>query len=500
MEEKQEKIPWHPRQDPRIPGALTLEQVRNVFEGCTDFNEREVLVGGDPGKSAVMLSIDGMVRNERVNDYILRPMFYNPYFEEMPLDKAIEWMQKGALYNLSVNLRTTMDQVVFDLIGGNVVFAFPGKMEMLSCAVPTEEKRSVSASENEPVLKGARDSFVESIRTNTSLVRRRIRTPALKIKEQIVGRQTLTPVDILYIDGITNPDLVKEAEHRIKEIDIDALLNTANIEEYMSDTVKTPFPLIGYTERPDRFCSGLVEGRVGILADGLSLGFLLPETVGQFFKSNEDRTKNWAVASFLRVLRYFCMIIALLLPAFYVAAVNFHPEMLPASLAWSIVEAKIDVPFSTVFEVLILLLSFEIVQEAGLRLPPAIGTTVSILGGLVVGTAAVEAKIVSPAVLITVAVAGIAGYTLPSQEVFSALRLWRFALVIAASIAGLFGVIAATAVLIYHVAALESFGVPFLTPFAAVGGDQIDGVLRRPLAWVKFRERALKTQNRRNQK
>jgi hypothetical protein len=230
------------------------------------------------------------------------------------------------------------------------------------------------------------------------------------------------------------------------------------------------------------------------------LGFLLPETVGQFFKSNEDRAKNWAVASFLRILRYFCMFIALFMPAIYVAAINFHPEMLPASLAWSIVEAKIDVPFSTVFEVLILLFAFEIVQEAGLRLPPAIGTTVSILGGLVVGTAAVEAKIVSPAVLITVAVAGIAGFTLPSQEVSSALRLWRFGLVIAASLAGLFGVVAATVVLIYHVAALESFGVPFITPFAAVGGDQIDGVLRRPLVWVKFRERSLKTQNRRNQK
>lgn len=500
MEGRHESIPWHPRQDPRIAQALTLEHVRLIFKDCADFHEREVLVGGDPHKRAVMLSIDGMVRNERVNDYILRPMFYNAQFEEMSLEHAVEWMQKGALYNLSVEIRTTMDQVVFDLIGGNVVFSFPGKIEMLSCAVPTEEKRSVSPSDNEPMLKGARDSFVESVRTNTSLVRRRIRTPNLKIKEQIVGRQTLTPVDILYIEGLTNPDMVKEAESRLKEIDIDALLTTANLEEYMSDTVKTPFPLIGYTERPDRFCAGLIEGRVGILADGLPLGFLLPETVGQFFKSNEDRSKNWAVASFLRVLRYFCMVIALFMPAIYVAAVNFHPEMLPASLAWSIVESKIDVPFSTVFEVLILLFSFEIVQEAGLRLPPAIGTTVSILGGLVVGTAAVEAKIVSPAVLITVAVAGIAGYTLPSQEVFSALRLWRFGLVIAASLAGLFGVVAATVMLIYHVAALESFGVPFLTPFAAVGGDQIDGVLRRPLVWVKFRERALKTQNRRNQK
>jgi hypothetical protein len=435
-----------------------------------------------------------------VNDYVLRPLFTNPKLRELSYDDAIDWMAKGALYNMSVALRGTMDEVVFDLIQGNVILVFPHRREMLSLSVPTEEKRSISAPENEPVIKGARESFVESVRTNTSMIRRKLRAPTLKIREQIVGRQSLTPVDILYMEGLTNPDLVKEAEARIQEIDIDALIETANLEEYMNDTVKTTFPLMAYTERPDRFCAGLVEGRVGIMVDGLPLGFLLPGTLGYFFKANEDKSKNWVEASFLRVLRYFCMLVALFLPALYVAAVNFHHEMLPASLAWSIVEAKIDVPFSTVFEVLILLIAFEIVQEAGLRLPPAIGTTVSILGGLVVGTAAVEAKIVSPAVLIAVAVSGIAGYTMPSQEFSGALRMWRFALVIAASFAGLFGTLAVTVVLIYHVAALESFGVPFLTPFAAVGGDQIDGVLRRPVVWVKFRERALKTENRRNQK
>lgn len=163
-------------------------------------------------------------------------------------------------------------------------------------------------------------------------------------------------------------------------------------------------------------------------------------------------------------------------------------------------EAKVDVPFSTIVEVLILLIAFEIVQEAGLRLPPAIGTTVSIWGGLVVGSAAVEAKIVSPAVLIVVAVSGIAGYTMPSQELSGALRLWRFGLVIAASISGIFGMTATAVVLVCHMASLESFGVPLLTPFAAVGSEHVTGVLRKPIPWVKLRERALKTVNRRNQK
>lgn len=172
------------------------------------------------------------------------------------------------------------------------------------------------------------------------------------------------------------------------------------------DEVDTAFPMIAYTERPDRFCAGLVEGRVGVIVDGIPLGYLLPGTVGQFFKTGQDRSQNWVAASFLSILRYLCMLGSLFLPAFYVASVNFHPEMIPARLAWSISEAKTDVPFSTVFEVLIMLLAFEAVQEAGLRLPGPIGQTASILGGLVVGSAAVEASIVSPVVLIVVAIAG----------------------------------------------------------------------------------------------
>ncbi len=500
MDNHKDPVPFHPREDPKIPGPPTAEKIRETFAGNVDFQERALHLGGDPHKPMTMFSILGMVRNERASDYVLKPMAEDARLRGMSMDAALDWMLKGGLYNMALTLRDDMDQVANDLVWGNAIFTIPGRREVLSCFVPTEEKRAISPPENEPSLKGARDAFVEAIRTNTSLVRRRLRTPKLKIQEVIVGRQTESPVDLIYIEGLTNPDLVKEARKRLAEMDIDALLTTANLEEYLADTVKTPFPLLSYTERPDRFCAGIAEGRVGVLADGIPMGFLLPGTLGQFFQTGEDRAKNWLEASSLRLLRYLCMLVTLYLPAFYVAAVSFHPEMLPASLAWSIVEAKVDVPFSTVFEVLILLLAFEIVQEAGLRLPSAIGTTVSILGGLVVGTAAVEAKITSPAVLIAVAVAGIAGYTMPSQEFSAALRIWRFLLVLAASIAGLFGILAVSVILVYHLACLESFGVPYLTPFAAVGGDQVDGVLRRPLPWVKFRERALKTQNRRNQK
>ena len=271
---------------------------------------------------------------------------------------------------------------------------------------------------------------------------------------------------------------------------------------YLTDHLNTPFPMMPYTQRPDRFCQGLLEGRVGVMADGLPFAWLLPGTIDQFFKTGQDRAFHWMTASALNLIRWFCAVITVLVPGLYIALVTFHPEAIPVKLALSIAAAKQEVPFSTVFEVLIMLLAFEVLQEAGLRLPSPIGATVSILGGLVVGNAAVEAHIVSPAVLIAVAIAGVAGYTMPSQDFASALRLWRFLLAIAASIGGLFGLAAGCAALIYHLAGLETFGVPYLAPFTN-GAGQPRGhpsLLRLPLPRMKWRDGAKNTKNRRNQR
>ncbi len=497
---KQDWEPPHPRQEPRINLPLTLESLQEVFQGCVDFNVRPLMLCGDPKKVVTLCFVAGMVRLERACDYVLKPLAQSRELSDCTLDEAYELMRTGSVYDLSVTEKTTMDDAAATLINGDCLLLF-GEGKALSFMTGTEEKRSVSDPKNEPVIKGSRDSFVESIRTNTSLVRRRLRAPELKVREQIVGRQSMTPVDILYIKGIADPALVEETERRIKRIDIDALLMTGSLEEYVVDEIDTSFPLISYTERPDQFCQGLVEGRVGILIDGLPLGYLLPGDIRQFFKTGQDRSENWVVASALTVLRYLCMLITLFLPGIYVAAVLFHPEMIPLKLALSINAAKTDVPFTTVFEVIIMLLAFEVIQEAGLRLPGPIGQTVSILGGLVVGSAAVEAKIVSPVVLIVVAIAGIAGYTMPSLDFAGALRIWRFFLVFAAGVAGAFGLALVGAVLVYRLAMIESFGVAYLTPFASNAGERVEGhvVLRQPLPRVKLRERYLHTKNRRNQ-
>lgn len=493
----------HPRKEPRFDGPLTLERLEQIFQDCVDFTKRPVSLGEGGACTLTLCYLSGMVKMERVSDYVLRPLAQDEALARCGTPRqAMDRMKDGALYNLSAEERTRLDAAVFDLVNGCCLLLFPGESSVLSLNVGTEEKRSISSPSNETVLKGSRDAFVESLRTNTSIVRRHLKAPELRIREQVVGRQSVTSVDILYIEGLTNPHLVEQVAAQLADIDIDAVLATGNIEEYIVPAARTAFPLVQYTERSDRFCAGLAEGRVGILIDGLPLGYLAPGVLGDFLQAPQDKSESWLLASALTLLRYLCMLGTLLLPALYVAMVTFHQEMIPTRLALSIIAAKQDVPFRSVFEVIVLLLAFEILQEAGLRLPQSIGQTVSIIGGLVVGSAAVEAKIISPAVLIVVAIAGIAGYTMPSQEVAGALRIWRFLLALLASAAGLFGVGAGLSALVIHLAGIESFGVSYLTPFASNAGEQVEGhaVFRQPLPRVKQRPAALETRNRRNQK
>ncbi len=492
----------HPRPEPMLNVPLSAAALKDAFQSCVDFTTRELRLAGDPARVVTLCAVDGMVRSERVNDYILRPLAQDEALRKADLEGCFRLLASGALYNLSVSEVKSTDEAVFALMEGSVVLWFEGLNRALKCGVATEEKRSIGDPEDEPAAKAGKDSFVEGVRTNTSLVRRRLRSAHLRIEEQVVGRQTRTPVDVIYLEGIARPEIVAEVKKRLEEMDIDGVINAGHVEQYLCDRLVTPFPQLLATQRPDRFSANLLAGRVGLIVDGLPLGFLLPGTVGLFLAAEQDRTDNWMVSRALTVLRYAAMLLSLFLPAVYVSAVLFHSEMIPLALAEAIIRAKAEVPFGTVFEAVMLLLAFEVIQEAGLRLPGNLGQTVSILGGLVVGSAAVEAKIISPAVLIVVAVAGVAGYTIPSQDFAGGMRLWRLGLTLAAGLGGLLGVTLMAAVLVGHLAGLESFGVAYLAPFAAQPGAQVEGhsLFRVPLPWVKLRPAAFEGKNRRNQR
>ena len=466
-----------------FPGAASLSGIKGAFGGSWDFETRDIRVGGGD-VTATVCFIDGLVSADAVAYGVVRPLT-----DEKRLgaadgpEEAAALMMSGLVYCASAKLRRTQSEAVADILNGFCAVVFGESGIAVTFETRSTEKRSISEPKEEKVVKGAKDVFIELIKTNTMLIRRRLRDSRLRTRSVTVGRTSMTQAVIVYIDGLTAPALVDELERRLRSTDIDGVLTAGDIEEHISDRPRSPFPQLLRTERPDRFCLNLLEGRAGLLVDGLPIGYLAPGTLAQFMKVPEDDSNHFLVASALTVLRYLALIIALILPAFYIAVAMYHQEMLPTKLMQSIIASKEDVPFPTAVETLGMLLSFELLQEAGLRLPNPVGETVSIIGALIVGQSAVEAKVISPAIVIVVAVAGVAGYVIPNQDLSAALRLCRTALVLLAIFWGMFGIAVGCVLLIYRLCSMESFGVPYMSPFSGGGIKAVArSVLRPPLS------------------
>ena len=468
-------------------------EIAAQFEDAADFETRKVLCGG---QLLTVLFLDGLTSGRDIAEQVLRPLaqMTDEAREEVLYTRALQ----GGVWCASVKEPESTQQAAELLVNGFCVILFPKSGKALGCEVKTGEKRSPSPPETENTVKGAKDAFTETLRTNTSLVRRHLRTPGLRLAETVIGKRTLTKVTVCWIDRLTDPELPRRMQERLSSIDIDGALSPAAIEEYVTGSRRTAFPLLEYTERTDHFCQGLLDGQVGLLADGLPLGYLAPVGLGRLMRSPEDRATDFFSASMLRLLRYAALGVSLLLPALYAAMAMFHQQMLPTKLLLSIIESKQNVPFSTLLEVLGLLCAFELLQQAGLHLPQAVGTAVSIIGGLVVGTAAVDAKLVSPAALIVTASSGICGFTLPNRELSDAVRLWRFVLTVLAGLWGLLGVTVGLLLLLTELAGLESLGRSYLSPF---GRAEVKGALVRPrLVRQKWRDGALKPMDDQNQR
>lgn len=323
------------------------------------------------------------------------------------------------------------------------------------------------------MLKGAKESFIEVLRVNTALVRRRIQTSTLIIQEMTLGKRSATSVSVIYISDVANPDTVNEVKQRLSKMPFDSITSSGQLENVLMDNKKTFIPQIVYTERVDKFCSGILEGRIGIMADGLPLAFIVPVDINAFLQAPEDYALNYVSSSVFRLLRHICAFLSLVLPSFYVSITTFHQEMIPTKLAISIIRSKQGVPLPTYLEVLLMLIAFEVLLESGLRLPRAIGQAVSIVGAIVVGEAAITAGILSPGVVIVISTAGITGFVVPNQDLSNVVRLCRFVLVFFSVFAGLFGVIVGLIALLYHLCSLEVFGTPYMSPYAANEGRDI---------------------------
>lgn len=480
------------KQNPQAESSVwTDENIAAIFRGAADFIRRELRCGQ---WTLYAYAIDGLTSGGDTSDYVIRPIAEQLRADSLQAlyDAALH----GVVYNSVADVCEDLNAVTSKLVNGFCVILFP-QVGALAFEVKTGDKRGPSAPEVENTVKGPKDAFVETIRSNTSLVRRHLRSADLRLYETTVGRRSLTNVAVVWLEGITNRELVERVQSRLDQIDIDGLLSPASVEEYLTGSVLTAFPLLQYTERTDHFCSGILDGRVGLLVDGLPLGYLLPVDVGYLMESPEDRGVDFFSASFVRILRYLALLLGLALPGVYIAMASFHQEMIPLPLLRAMIESKRAVPFSTVTEVLGLLVAFELLQESGIHLPQAVGQSVSIIGGIVVGTAAVEAKLVSPAALIVVSTAGICGFAQPNRDFAEAVRLWRFLLAVAGAIAGLFGVTVGFICLLLHLSGLESLGVAYLLPFSRLKDVSI---LRTRLVKQKNRNPILNPEDGRNQK
>ena len=477
---------YTPRPDPMYPGELTDENIRHIFSGAGDFNTRTLRCGAHTLQA---YAIDGLTSGADISEYVFQPIVELLRGETMQVlyDSALQ----GYIVNSVAKPCKDLTDAAFFLVNGFCVVLFPGA-GAIAFEVKTGEKRSIGPPDLENTTKGPKDAFVETVRSNTSLVRRHLRTPDLRLYETKVGRRSLTNVTVCWIEGLTDPELVRRMKERLDTIDIDGLLSPSSVEEYITGSRATAFPLLQYTERTDRFCHGLLDGRVGVFVDGLPVGYLAPVNIGYLMDSPEDIGRDYISASCVRVLRYLALLISLLLPALFIAFTAFHQDLLPQTLRDVILKSKQTVPFSSSWEVLGMLVAFELLQESGVHLPQSIGQSVSIIGGIVVGTAAVEASLVSPAALIAVSLAGICGFALPSRDFAQAARLFRLGFAILGAFAGLFGVTVGFVLLLIHLAGLKCLGEPYLVPFH-------NGLLRKRLVKDKQRNRKLKPEDGRNQ-
>lgn len=443
---------------------------------------------------AVVIYVEGMVNKAVLNNDIIKPLMLE---SRMASVKLSENNLPDLIKNFSVTVSAVKDsriigELVDNTLYGNVALIIDGYETALIMDIKEWPTRGLSEPDSEVLVRGPREGFTETLRNNFILIRRRLRSPNLMLEEFSIGSITSTAVAIVYIKGVADPALVEETKNRLQRIDIDGVLESGYLEEFIEDNPKSPFPQMIHTERPDRLVAALLEGRVGILTDGTPISLIVPSGFFAFMQSPEDFYERYILGSAIRFLRYIALVISLLLPSLYIAITTFHQEMIPTQLLISLVAARQGVPFPALVEALMMEFTFEALREAGIRLPRAVGQAVSIVGALVIGQAAVQAGVVSPMMVIVVAVTGIASFMNPSFNMAITLRVLRFPLMLLAATLGLFGVSVGLLIIIIHLAGLRSFGAPYLSPLAPFhSGDLKDTLVRAP--WWAMDKRPTET-------
>lgn len=464
-----------------------IEHIKTTLGNSTDLVVRDFFIGSKQHMKAAIFYTDGLADSKAIQDFILESLVLEiPDLSLEPESDNYSLLKNHMLTVGDIKDATEFNSLLTSILSGDVILLLDGYAKGFTIGMRGWKDRGVTESSTETVIRGPKEAFTENMRTNTALIRRRIKDPNLWLETQQIGRVTQTDVAIMYIKGIVEDGIVQEVHTRLDRIDIDGILESGYIEELIEDETYTPFPTIHHTERPDVIASALLEGKVAILVDGTPIVMTVPTTFVSFMQTAEDYYQRADVSTLLRILRYFSIFISLLAPSLYVAVTTFHQEMLPTTLLISLAAQREGVPLPAFIEALLMEVAFEIIREASIRMPQTIAQSVSIVGTLVIGTAAVDAGIVSAAMLIVVAITAISSFVLPSFDLALTIRILRFPMMFLAASFGLFGIIIGVIALVLHMCSLRSFGVPYMSPLAPFNlVDQKDTVLRLP-HWAMF--------------
>lgn len=446
---------------------------------------------GSKQYKAFILYIDGMVDSQILNEFVLKPLMLKNKFCNNETSKII--VQKGKKSNIAnfiqdclipqnnIKQQSSFKDIFSGVNSGNCALFVDTLSVGFDIDVKGFKQRSISKPENEIVIKGPHEAFVENIRTNTTLLRRFTNNENLIIENTKVGKITQTNCAICYIKDIANDALVAETKYRLNNLEIDSLLSAGELEQLLTDTNSLGVPKILVSERPDYAVKSLLQGRVIILINGSPYALILPAILIDFLTSPEDTNLKPQFANFLKVVRIISSFFALLLPGLYIAITNFHREIIPTELLFSILSSRQSVPFPIIVEILIMEISFEIIREAGLRVPSPIGPTLGIVGALVLGQAAVSAAIVSPILIIIVAITGMSSFAIPDFTFSFHLRFFRFVFILLGFLAGFLGIGMGLFIYISSLCDLETFGVSYTIPYAPAMNSKNNGFMLSPI-------------------
>ena len=486
-----------------IPRAIdeVIARLNEVFSECSDFTYREIACGEEGCIRVVVAYISGFVDKRALNQDVVRPIL--EYFSKAKFQKdkpsAYEQLKKCVVNNSDLKETEYMRQAVNNILSGEALLFIDGENKALIIGVKDPQGRQVSEPDTEVSIRGSREGFVESLHTNLVLIRKRIKNANLKTEIVHLGKQTKTEVCICYIKGIANEKIVNEVKTRLKKIKADAILDSGVIEQYISDSRLSLFPTVGNSEKCDKLAGKLLEGRIAIFCDGTPYVLTVPYLYIESIQTTDDYYDHAYFATFMRLLRFIALVVSNLLPAVYVALVSFHHTLIPFKLMITLAASRQGIPFSPFIEAVLMILAFELLREAGVRMPRTIGHALSIVGAIVLGEASVAAGIASNLMVIIVAITAICSFVVP--PLIRATMLLRFAFLIAANLLGFLGISIVAVAVFIHLCRLRSFGVPYMAPISPLSvSDLKDSFLVLPIWAMVTRPGALRQEKARDGK